>query len=163
MHSTVRRITHPSRLGRRAPFDREDEASRARRPLRSRGRSHSYPSPLHSRRSLDALAAQPTGPEPSARDERWATARGRSTIWLGTWHSSRGTTAVNIRLGQRGTGGFVLHLVVRIGQDPLHRLLFPSDAAEVAALVNGISAELVSRLQLPPLEWNDEDSDGTAA
>lgn len=157
MHSTVRRIPHPSRPGRRSRFERDEKLAAPRHAVRpSRVGAPRLPVP-----SFRAFAGPPPrrfDAEPTEHDERPSAASCRSTVWLGTWHSSREKGSISVRVGQRAGAGFVLHLVVRIGRGDLHRLLFVSDDVEVNAVIHDINTGLVANLQLPPLAWNGSDA-----
>ena len=163
MRSTVRRLPHPSRPGRRLRFEGDEQAAAPRHSVRQ-NRVATRRVSLPSFRVTMATTPQPATAEPTAIDARGAVTSQRSTVWLGSWDSSQGTTSVEVRLGRRVDEGFVLHLVVRIGRGDLHRLLFATDEAEVTALVKEIGTRLVAALPLPPLAWNGGNgSDRTAA
>ena len=154
MHSTVSRITHPSRLGRCPQVEREHGRPAPRRIRRSRDHSASHLSPFRPSWALDTSTRQPAATQPAVPEQRGEVLSRRSTVWLGSWHSSQGTTSVEVRLGRRMDGGFVLYLVVRIERGDLHRPRFATDEAEVRAVVEDIGTRLVAARQLPPLAWN---------
>jgi hypothetical protein len=76
---------------------------------------------------------------------------------LGLWYSRADESSVQIMVGRREDGAFVLEATVRTGQTEEHHMLECGDEIAARAWIDGLDQGLVAALGLPPLSWVSAD------